>query len=90
MKKLDLTKDAIDFITALPPKQCAQVSRKTFSLLKNQHPNDCVKMHGNEDNFRVDIGEYRIIFCLEEDTVKIKVIGLRNDSDAYKQARNKK
>ena len=37
------------------------------------------------DYLRIDIGEYRVVYRVEGDTVKIALVGKRNDSDAYRQ-----
>ena len=34
---------------------------------------------------RADIGEYRIIYRVESDTLLIPLIGKRNDDDVYKR-----
>lgn len=34
---------------------------------------------------RVDSGEYRIIYVVSDNIVKIVLVGLRNDDDAYKK-----
>lgn len=33
---------------------------------------------------RVDIGEYRIVYEVERDTVRVLVIGKRNDDEGYR------
>jgi len=33
---------------------------------------------------RADVGEFRIVYLVETDTIKIVLIGKRNDSEIYK------
>ena len=82
MLKLDLTRKAMSFLDKLPSKQFKQVSKKIFSLMANPKPNDSKELKGYP--YRgTDIGEYRIIYRVEEDVLKIALVGKRNDSAVY-------
>jgi len=84
MFRLDLTKKAIAFLDKLPPKQFKQVSRKVFSLMANPKPYDSKKLKGSP--YRgTDIGEYRILYRVEDDVLKVAVVGKRNDSAVYRE-----
>jgi mRNA interferase RelE/StbE len=84
MLKLDLTQKAIAFLDKLPPKHFKQVSTKIFSLMANPDPHDSRELKGYHYR-RADIGEYRIIFRVEEDVLKIALVGKRNDSEVYRK-----
>ena len=84
MLKLNLTKKAIAFLDKLPPKQFKQISKKIFSLMANPKPHDSKELKGY--TYRgTDIGEYRIIYRVEEDVLNIAIVGKRNDSAVYKK-----
>lgn len=86
MHKLNPTKDALNFIRALEPKQFKQVMNKVLSLLIDAKPADSSFLQGYEDLLRVDIGEYRIVYRFDnQDTVSILIVGKRNDDDVYKR-----
>jgi len=87
--KLKPTKQAIKFVSKLPPKQYKQIVRATLSLLENPKPHDSQLLKGYDKLRRVDVGEYRIIYQVEDDTVIIALIGKRNDDDVYKQLSRK-
>ncbi|MBU1398186.1 MAG: type II toxin-antitoxin system RelE/ParE family toxin [Proteobacteria bacterium] len=84
MLKLDLTKKAMAFLDKLPPKQFKQVSTKIFSLMANPQPNDSKELKGYHYR-RTDVGEYRIIYRVEENVLKVALVGKRNDSAVYKE-----
>jgi mRNA interferase RelE/StbE len=86
--KLDVTKDVLEFIEELEPKRFKQVLNKTLSLLENPHPHDSKKLIGYEEYYRADVGEYRIIYRVDDDTVRIALIGKRND-EVYKKFERK-
>ena len=88
MRKLDLTRDALDFLKTLPPKQFRQVVTKTFELMANPEPHDSRALVGYEYR-RADAGEYRIVYRFDGDLVYVALIGKRNDSDIYKRLSRK-
>ena len=57
-----------------------------LGLLRNPEPHDSAILKGAKGGERrVDAGEYRIIYTVDDDTIEILVIGKRNDSEVYKQ-----
>lgn len=62
MNKLNLTKEALDFWEALDAKQYKQIGRKVLSLLFDPYPHNFKSFVGYPGYFRVNSGEYRIIY----------------------------
>ena len=92
MALIDLSKDAYKFLSKLPPKQLSQLSKEIFKLAFNLDQPDIKELKGSkpgEHFYRKDAGEYRIIFKVYENTVKIVLVGKRNDSDVYKKFNRK-
>ena len=52
--------------------------------MANPEPHDSKELKGYPYR-RADIGEYRIVYRVEGDVLKITVVGKRNDSDVYKK-----
>ncbi|MBR7793899.1 type II toxin-antitoxin system RelE/ParE family toxin [Undibacterium sp. FT147W] len=85
MMKLAITHDASKYLQALQAKQYKQVGSTVLKLLADPEPHDSQGLKGaKQGERRVDIGEYRIIYHYNNDTVFILVIGKRNDDDVYK------
>jgi mRNA interferase RelE/StbE len=61
------------------------VFNKILDLGRNPRPADSEQLKGHQDFFRTDIGEYRIVYRIEGDSIKIAVVGKRNDSEVYKK-----
>lgn len=56
-----------------------------FNLLSNPMPHDSSPLKGaTNGGRRVDVGEYRIIYVLADDTLEVLVIGKRNGDEVYK------
>jgi mRNA interferase RelE/StbE len=84
MRQIQLHKQATKFIANIPPKQQRQIAVALLSLQDNVRPKDSKKLHGY-DYFRIDCGEYRIIYNHDEVVVFVYIIGKRNDGDVYRK-----
>ena len=88
MLKLLPTKQAAQFIEALPPKQFRQIWLKVLDLLRDPYPQDSSPLRGYSYH-RADIGEYRIVYDvqgIENDlTLRLILIGKRNGDEVYEK-----
>ena len=87
MAKLDGLQTVLDFLNGLQPKIAAQIAKKVLALNVDPLPNDSKPLIGYPGYYRVDSGEYRIIYNFnpEEDLVEIILVGKRNDDEVYKK-----
>ncbi|AFZ35654.1 plasmid stabilization system [Stanieria cyanosphaera PCC 7437] len=87
MAKLDGLKRVLDFLQGLQPKIAAQIAKKILSLNVDPLPTDSKQLKGYPGFYRVDSGEYRIVyrFKSKEDLVEIILVGKRNDDEVYKK-----
>lgn len=83
MLQLDITHDCLKFLQTLAPKQYRQVVTALFDLLHTPEPHDSAALKGFPYR-RVDKGEYRIIYYVEGNVLRIPMIGKRNDDEVYK------
>jgi mRNA interferase RelE/StbE len=84
MLKLLVSKKAQKFLDELPPKQFRQIMKKVFSLLEDPRPHDSEELRGYPF-LRNDVGEYRIIYDVQGDTLRLILVGKRNDAEVYRQ-----
>jgi mRNA interferase RelE/StbE len=81
---LRIAKPAVKFLKDLPLKDFKQVMIKVISLQSDSRPNDCKALKGYPGGYRVDQGEYRILYTFEDETINIFRIGKRNDGEVYR------
>ncbi len=89
MLKLDITRDCLKFLRSLDPKQFRQVVTTLLQLLGTPEPHDSAALSGSPFR-RVDIGEYRIVYRVEGDLLKVPLIGKRNDDEVYRALRRRR
>jgi len=86
MLKIDISKRAVKFIDSLPAKQKKQITTKIFELSNNPEPPDSIQVKGFPQFRRTSVGEYRIIYQVDNKIILVIVlVGRRNDDDIYKQ-----
>jgi mRNA interferase RelE/StbE len=82
---LTMTKQALKACESLDAKQYRQVVSAILGLLANPEPHDSQQMRGaSRGERRVDIGEYRVIYAVDDETVTVLVVGKRNDDEVYR------
>lgn len=84
MYNIRLEKRVIRYINTCPLKHQAQLKTKIYSLKDNPYPNDSKRIKGFMAYLRVDLGEYRIIYKIENTIIFIILVGKRNDDEVYK------
>ncbi|BAY78405.1 MAG: type II toxin-antitoxin system RelE family toxin [Nostoc sp. ChiSLP01] len=69
----------------LQAKQFKQVVSKILSLQGIPRPQDCKALKGYEGGYRVDSGEYRILYTIDDENQLVDVfrVGKRNDDEVY-------
>lgn len=86
---LDLSGNCQKFLSSLPPKQYKQVAKAILEIVHNPYPNDSEHVTGYKPFRRKDVGEYRIIYLIDDNVVRVPIVGKRNDDDIYKKLRRK-
>jgi mRNA interferase RelE/StbE len=84
MPRIDLSRQAADFLQNLPPKQARQIAEKLRQLGLDPAALPSEALKGYAPMRRLKSGEFRIIFAVEDDLVQVRLIGKRNDDDIYK------
>lgn len=56
---------------------------KIESLADESRPNRCRKLQGFKDLWRIRIGDYRVIYSIDDTTETIDIIAIRHRREAY-------
>jgi mRNA interferase RelE/StbE len=88
MRDIDFTKNAQKYIGTLVVKHQKQIIKNILALRENVQPQDSKKLHGS-DYYRIDSGEYRIVYDWSNTVVFLLLVGKRNDGAVYKKLKRK-
>jgi len=60
------------------------VLRRIEALGENPRPPGCLKLTGAEDLWRIRIGDYRVLFDIQDEKLLVDILAIRHRSDAYR------
>lgn len=83
MRKISFSKRSADFLTDLPSKQFKQILVSILKLTHNPIGHDTKKMKGFDNLYRVDTGEYRVVYEFDNEVIYVDLVGKRNDGEVY-------
>jgi mRNA interferase RelE/StbE len=67
----------------IPPKQYRQVVSAIIELLNEPFPHYSRPLAGSSF-FRLEVGEFRVIYNADDGAVSVLGVGKRNDSEVYR------
>jgi mRNA interferase RelE/StbE len=62
----------------------SRVLRRIEALAAIPRPDGCRKLQGASDLWRIRIGEYRVLYAVDDAKQVVDVIAVRHRSDAYR------
>ena len=85
MKKLDLQDGAEKFLMGMSEPDLSRVVAGIAGLLQEPPRGDIEKMGGGRSDYRLRVGNYRVLFRIERDIIQVDAIATRGQ--AYKKKR---
>ena len=79
--KIDFDKRAVKFIAKQPKPQRERLFNAIYKL---PYIGDIKAMQGHENYYRLRVGDYRVIYTIDNDVLIIRVIEIGNRGDIYK------
>ena len=83
MYKLILKKSAIKEINCLPKKILVSVAKVIDSLALEPRPKGCIKLKGKENLWRMRVGDYRVVYNIDDKIEIIEILRVRHRKDIY-------
>ena len=85
MLSISFTKDALKFTQSLETKPARQVYERMLSLTLDPKPAAATALIGFKGFFRLRIGDFRVVYSLDQDEVKVVLIDSRSDDEVYRK-----
>jgi mRNA interferase RelE/StbE len=75
---------ALKELENLPNSVVARIRAVVGELAREPRPRGCKKLQGEEDTYRIRVGDYRVIYEVHDDQVIVLIIRVRHRKDAYR------
>ena len=81
--RVDFARSARKELEALSDSIAMRVLRRVETLAATPRPNGCRKLAGSDNLWRIRIGDYRVIYSIDDKQGVVDVNGVRHRKDAY-------
>ncbi len=80
-----VSRPAEKFLRGLTDKKLYQRLRETIDVLKeNPRPVDCTKLQGEDELYRVRVGDYRIVYQIQDRQLIVLVVQIGHRREIYR------
>jgi mRNA interferase RelE/StbE len=83
MYKIEVRNTARKQILKIPPPHFQRIQTHVNALAQNPRPPDALKLKG-ETGYRLRVGDYRILYEIDDDEQKIVIYRVRHRRDVYR------
>jgi mRNA interferase RelE/StbE len=81
---INYKRSASEELIQLPSNIAYKVRSAINSLSENPRPNGCIKLKGSASDYRIRIGNYRVIYTITDTILIVVVIKIANRKDVYR------
>ncbi len=82
--RVEVTNQAIKNLKKLPKPIVERLLKAARSLKENPRPEACKKLRGFENLYQIRVGDWRIIYTIEDDLLLVLVITIKSRGEVYK------
>lgn len=84
MYKLTIKPSALKEIKRLAERAKSRVKKAIERLMSEPRPRGVRKIVGGDDIFRLRVGDYRVIYHIDDAERKIRIIAIRKRDEVYR------
>jgi mRNA interferase RelE/StbE len=79
-----LARSARKELEKLPPLVAHRIIEDIEALAQKARPPRAIKLHGNKDLWRLRVGDYRVIYRIDDPAHVIDIAAVRHRRDVYR------
>jgi mRNA interferase RelE/StbE len=81
--RIEVTPRAREDLKALPKRERRGVAEQIDALTTDPRPTGCKKLKGREDFYRIRVGDYRVIYQIEDEILLILIVRVKDWKGIY-------
>ena len=70
-------------LDALDHALFSRIDRKILALAENPRPPGCKKLRGYQDQWRIRVGDWRVVFIIDDDAKRVSVTRVAHRREVY-------
>lgn len=82
--RVQISPKALRQLEALPKRMRERIDTRILALAGDPRPHGVKRLQGQEDRYRIRIGDYRVIYTIHDDVLLVLVVEVVNRRDAYR------
>jgi mRNA interferase RelE/StbE len=71
-------------LQALSHDVAERILERVELLASNPRPSGCKKLHGHSSLWRIRVGDYRVIYSIDDSNLVVDISVVRHKSEAYR------
>ena len=83
--QVEITPAAVRDFKRLPSEVIRKVDAAILELEQTPRPQGCTKLEGSEDEYRARVGDYRILYVIDDKAKLVTIAHVRHRRDAYRK-----
>jgi mRNA interferase RelE/StbE len=80
-----LTSSAEKELKKLSSQLTARIVPRLENLASNPRPSGCKKLVGGDDEWRIRVGDYRVVYTIDDARLLVEVTRIRHRSEVYER-----
>jgi mRNA interferase RelE/StbE len=80
-----LTSTAEKELKTLSSQLVARIVPRLENLVSNPRPPGCKKLSGGDDEWRIRVGDYRVVYTIDDAQLLVEVTRIRHRSEVYRR-----
>lgn len=82
--RIALTPKARKQLSVLPKNAQERIDTRLLALAENPRPPGVKKLHARADRYRIRVGDYRVIYAIEDDVLLVLVLEVGNRREVHR------
>ncbi len=81
--RIEVTPGALKDLQSLPLREQQRVADRIEALAETPRPQDCKKLKGKDSFYRIRVGDYRVVYQIEDEVLFILIVRIGDRREIY-------
>ena len=82
--EVSFTRSARKELESLDSQTARRIFEKIVALANEPRPRGALKLSGTDNLYRLRVGDYRVIYAIDDQQAQVEVTAVRHRRDAYR------